>query len=355
MERASLPPTVAYEAGAVRIVDQRELPHRLVVLELHTCDDVSRAIRDMAIRGAPAIGCAAALGLALAAKAACALPPAESAAAVRKAADLLKAARPTAVNLFWAVDRVLGAIGDRTGPEAANAAEAEAVAMLEEDVRVNHAIGRHGLSVLSPGCAVLTHCNAGALATVGYGTALGVVRAGYEAGVVRHVYADETRPRLQGMQLTAWELSLDGIPVTVIVDGAAAWLMRQRKIDVVIVGADRVASNGDAANKIGTYALAIVARKHNVPFYVAAPTSTIDMNLPSGDDIPIEERSEAEVTHIDRIRLAPEGVHAWNPAFDVTPAELITGLITECGVVAAKPAALAQLHRERSRQHRGRA
>lgn len=340
LRRSKLPPTVAWTGHSIRIIDQRELPHHLEILELTSWQEAAEAIRDMAVRGAPAIGCCAALATVLIVRSVAGCPEPDAWDEIVRCADILRRVRPTAVNLTYAVSRVLEAVKHVSPAERATVAEKVALAMLEEDVEVNRAIGRYGAELLPNDCQVLTHCNAGALATVGFGTALGVVRAAYAAGKLRHVYADETRPRLQGLQLTAWELMEDGIPVTVIPDGSAAWLMKQRTIHAVVVGADRVASNGDAANKIGTYSLAIVARRHSVPFYVAAPTSSFDWTIRTGDEIPIEERSAREITHVGDVPLAPEGVSVWNPAFDVTPAELISGIITEFGVYEASAEAL---------------
>jgi methylthioribose-1-phosphate isomerase len=250
-------------------------------------------------------------------------------------ADTFRAARPTAVNLFWAVDRVVEVAETTDGNpvDIKDALLTEALKMLQEDIEANRRLGEYGADLLNDNCNVLTHCNAGALATVGFGTALGVIRYAVEVGKRVHVYADETRPRLQGMKLTAWELAQDNIPVTVIADNMAASLMRQGKIDCVIVGADRIASNGDTANKIGTYGVAVLAKHHNIPFYVAAPFSTIDMKLTSGVQIPIEQRETVEMTHVEGIRVAPEGVPVLNPAFDITPGELVTAFITERGVI----------------------
>jgi methylthioribose-1-phosphate isomerase len=333
--------TVDWADGGVRLIDQTRLPYELVVEELTTVAAVADAIRTMKVRGAPAIGVTAALGMAVAAREAAKATSSrvEFLGRLREAAELLRRTRPTAVNLFWAIDRMLQVAEE--APEAAPAAlaarvEAAARAMIEADVAVNRALGRHGGALLPERASVLTHCNAGALACVGYGTALGVIRGAVEAGKAIHVYVDETRPRLQGMKLTAWELVRDGIPATLITDNMAGWLMRQGKIDAVVVGADRIAANGDTANKIGTYATAVMARAHGLPFYVAAPTSTIDLTLADGGAIPIEERAVEEVTHVssgeETVRLAPEGIAVYNPAFDVTPAELITAIITERGV-----------------------
>lgn len=327
--------TVVWEAGKVRLIDQTALPEKLQYVEYSDWREVAEAIRTMVVRGAPAIGCAAALGMALGARGIIADGRESFLKRVAGIADTFRASRPTAVNLFWAIDRILEAAEETEGNpvDLKDAMLVEALLMLDEDIEANRRLGRHGADLLPDTANVLTHCNAGALATVGYGTALGVIRSAVEAGKQVHVFADETRPRLQGMKLTAWELSQDNIPVTVIADNMAASLMRQGKVDCVIVGADRIASNGDTANKIGTYGLAVLAKHHNIPFYVAAPFSTIDMKLTSGVQIPIEQRETIEMTHIEGIRVAPDGVTVLNPAFDVTPAELITGFITEKGVI----------------------
>jgi methylthioribose-1-phosphate isomerase len=336
--------TVWWEEGRVRMIDQTRLPEETVILDLHTDTEVAEAIQTMRVRGAPAIGVAAGLGLALAARAAQSEPASQFPERLQEAAGRLRRTRPTAVNLFWAIDRLMALAEAEPEPNRAAAAlEAEARAMVEEDVRINQAIGRHGLAVMPAEGGVLTHCNAGSLATAGFGTALGVIRAAAAEGRSLHVYVDETRPRLQGMKLTAWELQQAGIPATLITDNAAAWIMRQGRVQAVIVGADRIAANGDTANKIGTYGLALLARAHQIPFYVAAPISTIDRSLADGSAIPIEERSSEEVTHIAGVRQAPEGVSALNPAFDVTPAELITAIITESGI--ARPPLEAALRR----------
>lgn len=327
--------TVAWDEGRVRLVDQTLLPNRLEYREYGDWRDVAEAIRLMVVRGAPAIGCAAALGLALAGQNTHASSRAEFDAAMEAAAAVFRSARPTAVNLFWAVDRMMGVLRRCRGgvDEARRVLLGEALQMLDEDIATNRSLGMHGAALLRDGDTVLTHCNAGALACVAYGTALGVIRAAWAAGKHLRVFADETRPRLQGMKLTAWELHREGIPVTVIADNMAASLMRKGLVSCVIVGADRIAANGDTANKIGTYGLAISAHHHSVPFYVAAPISTVDFTLETGDGIPIEERPSEEMTHINGIRIAPEGVPVINPAFDVTPHELITAIITEEGVV----------------------
>ncbi|MDE2126169.1 MAG: S-methyl-5-thioribose-1-phosphate isomerase [Armatimonadetes bacterium] len=335
MGSQGLPPTVAWRNGAAWLIDQRILPGELKVIPIHSAAEMADAISSMVVRGAPAIGCCAALGLLMtaASHASCGRP--EFDAAIDADAALLKRSRPTAVNLGWAVDKLLATAADvNGGPLAAFAAmEACAIQMLEEDVAANCSMGRHGAALLPQSGGVLTHCNAGALATVGYGTALGVIRAAVEQGKSIRVFADETRPRLQGMRLTAWELAQDGIPVTVLADGAAASLMRSGCVDCVVVGADRIAANGDTANKVGTYSVAISAARHALPFYVAAPLSTFDLALRDGLEIPIEQRDSSEVSHVEGVQLAPNGVDVWNPAFDVTPAELITAFITELGVL----------------------
>lgn len=326
-------PTVAWDGGAVRMIDQRELPSRFIVLTLSDPVEVAECIRTMAVRGAPAIGVAAALGLLLAARRHRALPEEEFRERMRAAAAMLRGTRPTAVNLFWAIDRVMGALEAAGTPaEAAAVAEAEALAMIEEDVRANRELGRYGAELLPAEGNILTHCNTGSLAAVYHGTALGVIRSAVEAGKRLHVWVDETRPRLQGMKLTAWECRELGIPATVIADNVSGSLMRAGRVDACIVGADRIAANGDTANKIGTYNVAVLAAHHGIPFYVAAPLSTVDFSLPAGDGIPIEERAPAEVTHSAGCLLAPKGIAVYNPAFDVTPAALVTAIITEGGV-----------------------
>lgn len=321
----------------MRLIDQTALPARLTFVEYTEWRDVVEAIRSMVVRGAPAIGCTAALGMALAAHQST-MPDAEAFnRELEIAASAFRGSRPTAVNLFWAVDRMLN-VAARAGDDVEAAKFAmlsEAIQMLDEDIAVNRAMGRYGAELLSSGNTVLTHCNAGALCAAGYGTALGVIRAAVEQGKDIRVIADETRPRLQGMKLTAWELHLDQIPVTIIADNMAAVLMRDGTIDAVVVGADRIAANGDIANKIGTYNVAVLARHHGIPFYVAAPFSTIDMSLEDGSLIPIEERSIVEMTHVEGARISPEGVPVLNPAFDVTPNDLVTAIITERGVIRA--------------------
>ena len=318
----------------VRIIDQRLLPARLVERELRSLDDVTDAIRTLAVRGAPAIGIAGAMGLV-----AVLAPNAKQRrdtllADARNAADAIRATRPTAVNLSWALERVLARASQADGDSAATIAamRREATAILDEDRAMCRRIGEHGVSLLGDGARVLTHCNAGALATGGIGTALAPIYVAAERGITVEVFVDESRPLLQGSRLTAWELSRAGIPVTVLTDGMAASLMRERGIDLCVVGADRIAVNGDVANKIGTYGLAIAARYHDVPFVVAAPTSTLDPSTKTGEEIIIEERSADEVRCIGGLATAPAGVDAYNPAFDVTPASLVSTIITDVGV-----------------------
>jgi len=321
------------------MIDQRALPRIETWVELRTADDVAQAIRDMVVRGAPAIGIAAAYGVALAATSAVGVPRAEFTRRIDEACRTLAAARPTAVNLGWAVTRMhrVAAAAREAGADDATLAtqlEDEARRIDAEDLAACRAMGRHGAELIPrEGGTVLTHCNAGGLATAGYGTALGVVRAAVEQGKRVRVLADETRPLLQGSRLTAWELMRDGIDTTVIADASAGARMRAGDVDLVLVGADRIAANGDTANKIGTYALAVLAHAHDIPFYVAAPTSTIDPACPDGDGIPIEERDPREITEIDGTRVAPEGVSARNPAFDVTPARYLSAIVTERGVI----------------------
>src|SRR5215471_14844051 len=330
-------PTIAREADAVVMIDQRKLPAQEIYVRCKTAAEVAKAIRTMVIRGAPAIGVAAAMGIALGMRKSKATGTQKFAAEFQNICDMMAATRPTAVNLFWAIDRM-----KRTFAAAAAAGEsveqikdrfdAEAEAIHDEDVASCRAMGAFGAEVVPADARVLTHCNAGALATAGYGTALGVIRGAVEKGKRVAVFADETRPFLQGARLTAWELVRDGIDTTVITDNMSGALMRQGKVDLVVVGADRIAANGDTANKVGTYTVAVLAREHNIPFFVAAPLSTIDLKTPDGSHIPIEERSAKEVTHVKGAQLAPEGAHVWNPAFDVTPHHLIAGIITERGI-----------------------
>ncbi len=325
-------PTVAWGGDAVRIIDQTRLPAEEIYLDLTSLEALCEAILSLRVRGAPAIGICAGYGLALMAQ------RAEDASAVRRAAATLRAVRPTAVNLAWAVARVLrsheDALARGEGLQAAGAAAlAEARAIHEEDLAASRAMGLFGAELVGPRARILTHCNTGGLATGGLGTALAVVFTAARAGKRPHVFAAETRPLLQGARLTAWELRRAGIPVTVLVDGARAWLMATAGIDLVLVGADRVAANGDTANKIGTYTVAVLARENKIPFYVAAPLSTFDLSLDSGDQIPIEERHSREVTHLSGLPIAPDGVKVRNPAFDVTPARYITAIVTEKGVL----------------------
>ena len=326
---------ILFANGACRMIDQRLLPTEEVWIDYTDCAGVAEAIRDMVVRGAPAIGVAAAFGAAFGARDIVADNFVDFMTQFEKCCDLLAATRPTAVNLFWALDRM---------KDAARKAEtlqidqlkkfllAEACTIAEEDEQINRRMGKHGADLIPENARILTHCNAGALATGGYGTALGVVRAAEEAGKNVSVIADETRPFLQGARLTAWELQQDNIDVTLICDNMAGYLMSKGEIDCVIVGADRIAANGDVANKIGTFTVAVLAKEHGLPFYVAAPTSTIDLAISDGSGIPIEERSATEVTHHAGKQVAPEGIKVRNPAFDVTPARLVTAIITENGV-----------------------
>ena len=330
-------PTIDWQGDVVVMVDQRKLPSQELYVRCRTAQDVAKAIRTMVVRGAPAIGVAAAMGLALGMKRSTAKGTRQFAVEFQKTCDLMAGTRPTAVNLFWAIDRMKrafaeGAQAGESTEEIAARLEREARAIHDEDVASCRKMGGFGAAVVPDGARVLTHCNAGALATAGYGSALGVVRAAVEQGKRIAVFADETRPFLQGSRLTAWELMRDGIHTTVITESMAGPLMRAGEIDIVVVGADRIAANGDTANKIGTYTVAVLAHEHKVPFYVAAPLSTIDLATPDGDRIPIEERDQREVTHLGSSRLTPVGVNIRNPAFDVTPHRYITGIITERGI-----------------------
>jgi len=328
--------TIEFKDGKLCLIDQRKLPQELSIFECQNFRDVNFAIKDMIVRGAPAIGVAGAYGMVLAAKEFMGLSKEEFLSKLNECAELLGNARPTAVNLMWAVKRMESTIEvhkDKSNQEIYNALLAEAKVMEKEDLETNKAIARYGNEIVPKNATILTHCNTGALATVGYGTALGVIREAHYSGKNIKVFADETRPRLQGAKLTAWELVQEGIPATLIPDSVAPILIRDGKIDLIIVGADRIASNGDTANKIGTYMLSQMAKDFNVPFYVAAPVSTIDFDIKSGDEIVIEERDSIEVTHINGIRIAPEGIKVYNPAFDVTPNCNITGIITEKGIV----------------------
>ena len=323
---------VVYRDRGIDLLDQNQLPERTVVLRLTTIEELAEAIRTMRVRGAPAIGISAAYGMVMTADIAGATISLEE---MECAGRMLRSARPTAVNLGWAVDRMLGVFGHLAGQppdEVRDVLLAEARRIHADDIAANRQIGGNGAELLPKGARVLTICNTGALATGGYGTAFGVLRAAHEAGKLTFVYACETRPRLQGARLTAWELLQNGIPFKLLSDGAAAYLMSRGNVDAVLAGADRIAANGDTANKIGTYSLAVAAKHHGVPMYIVAPTPTIDPATPSGASIPIEERAEDEVLALRGVRLAPEGASAWNPAFDVTPAGLITAIITETGV-----------------------
>jgi len=333
-------PTLAWTPEGVQFIDQTRLPLEESYVLASTFEQVAGAITTMVVRGAPAIGVSAAYGIALGAKNTKSKTAAQFALEFERICACLAATRPTAVNLFWAIDR-MKAVFARLVASGAGLGQiqeklfAEAQSMYDEDIAACKAMGSYGASLLPEEGGVLTHCNAGALATCGYGTALGVIRSAVERGKRIHVYADETRPFLQGARLTAWELMADSIPTTVICDNMAASLMRQAKVQAVVVGADRIAANGDTANKIGTYNLAILAREHGIPFYVAAPWSTIDLATATGDAIPIEERPAREVTHHAGKQLTPNGVGISNPAFDVTPAKYITAIITERGLMRA--------------------
>ncbi|MCK9487631.1 MAG: S-methyl-5-thioribose-1-phosphate isomerase [Dehalococcoidia bacterium] len=325
---------IAWADGAVRLLDQTALPEETRTLALGSVDEVAEAIRVMRVRGAPAIGITAAYGLALAAHLAPQGPDGTAAKAVHRAAEVLAATRPTAVNLRWAIDRVLRAIAGYEGEATVRAAAlAEARAIHEEQHDADRAMAEAGAVLFPPGATVLTHCNTGPLATGGLGTALGVIVEGYREGRVAHVYADETRPRLQGARLTAWELQQHGVPFDLIADAAAASLLAAGRVQAVIVGADRIARNGDTANKVGTLGLAVLAQHYGVPFYVAAPVSTFDFDKPDGAAIPIEERDASEVLEVGGVRVAAPGASALNPAFDVTPAPLVTAFVTEAGVL----------------------
>jgi methylthioribose-1-phosphate isomerase len=330
--------TVEWTDQGISMLDQRLLPTEEKYLMLRSYEEVADAIKQMVVRGAPAIGVSAAMGLALGAQQSVGTSVADLEYDFDYMCDVMSRTRPTAVNLFWAIERMRVAF-QRAKAQGMSVDELkgklvrEAQAIFKEDIAANRALGRFGGELIPDNSTVLTHCNAGALATAGdYGTALGVIRGARDAGKRIAVIADETRPFLQGSRLTAWELAKDDIPVTVITDNMAGHIMKQGKVDAVVVGADRIAANGDAANKIGTYMVAVLARQHDIPFYVAAPISTLDLTLASGEEIPIEERDAREVTHVREQRLAPEGVPVHNPAFDVTPNELITAIITDKGV-----------------------
>jgi methylthioribose-1-phosphate isomerase len=330
--------TLRWRAGRLELLDQRLLPARVEFVACATAREVAEAIHRMVIRGAPAIGCAAACGIALEATRLKDAPPAAFSSRMDQAFEVLAASRPTAVNLFWALGRMRAAMqaaGQKPPPDIAARLLEEAQVIVTADIAANRAMGAHGAALLADGARVFTHCNAGALATAGHGTALGVVRSAVAAGKRVSVIVDETRPFLQGARLTAWELQQDGIPVTLVTDGMCGHLMSRGEIDAVIVGADRIAANGDVANKIGTYMIAVLARRHGIPFYVAAPLSTLDPALDNGGAIPIEERGASEVRGHAGLEWAPAGVAVRNPVFDITPAELVTALVTEKGVVRA--------------------
>ncbi len=337
-------PTVEWKDGAVRILDQSRLPGQVTFVDCSDYGTVASAIRELKVRGAPAIGVTAAMGVALGAQHATETSYETFRKEVTAVCDHLAATRPTAVNLFWAIERMKTRLADWSGKPVSEIKRLlieESQRILDEDIAMNKAIGRHGAELIKDRQTVLTHCNAGALATAGYGTALGVVRAAWEQGKKIQVLADETRPVLQGARLTVWELMQDGIPVTLITDSMAGTLMRQGRVQLCVVGADRIAANGDVANKIGTYSVAVLAKAHGIPFYVAAPHSTIDLSTASGDQIPIEQRTSDEVTSVFGSHpIAPVGVEVLNPAFDITPADYITAIITERGVF--KPSQIAE-------------
>jgi len=325
--------SIEWKGDRLVLLDQRNLPEQTAYLELKTAEEVAKAISQMIVRGAPAIGVAAAYGIVLCVqKLSKDDNPLER---LRKADEILRSSRPTAVNLFWALDRMKRIWDQFSGSseELKILLEKEAIKIENEDVEMNKQIAKNGAQLVPFGAKIIHHCNTGSLATVDYGTALGVIRYAHEIGKKIHVFLDETRPRLQGARLSAWELKELGIPHTIIVDGASGLVMKRFKVDLVLVGADRIAANGDTANKIGTYNLAIVAKHHNVPFYVVAPTSTIDLKTPTGENIPIEERSADEVRRVGSTLVAPQESSVFNPAFDVTPAQLISGIITEKGIV----------------------
>jgi methylthioribose-1-phosphate isomerase len=333
-------PTIAWQGNDIVMVDQRKLPAAEIYVTCKNVNDVAKAIKTMVIRGAPAIGVSAAMGLALGAAGSKATGTKQFTTEFQRNCELLGATRPTAVNLFWAIERMKrafadGALGGESVDQLKARLRAEADRVHDEDVANCRAIGANGAALVPAEARILTHCNAGALATAGYGTALGVIRGAVEAGRKVRVLADETRPFLQGARLTAWELIKDGIDTTVITDNMAGAIMQAGDIDLVVVGADRIAANGDTANKIGTYSVAVLAREHGIPFYVAAPWSTIDLSTKDGRAIPIEERPAREVTHIGSSQLAPDGAGVRNPSFDVTPAKYITAIITERGVYRA--------------------
>ena len=327
--------TIEYVDGVVRMIDQTRLPSEKVFVDCKTIEDVEHAIKTMIIRGAPAIGVAAAMGVSLGADTINASSFEEFYAVMEKQCNKLGKSRPTAVNLAWAIKRMKRVAQDSKDllvPELKSRLKEEALTILTEDISINESMGKHGQTLVENGNVILTHCNAGALATAGFGTALGVIRASVNAGKNINVLANETRPFLQGARLTAWELKEDNIPVKLITDNMCGFFMKNGEVDLVVVGADRIAGNGDIANKIGTYMVAVLAKENNIPFYVAAPVSTLDLSLTSGDEIPIEERSAEEVVNINKKRIAPEDIDVAHPAFDITPNELVTAIITEQGI-----------------------
>jgi len=333
--------TVEWTDEGVRMIDQRLLPTEEKYVTLRSCEEVAEAIKTMMVRGAPAIGVSAAMGLALGASQVPETSVSDLEREFDRLCEMMSMTRPTAVNLFWAIEKMrqefkLAKSQTQQTAEIKQALVDKALQIFREDLKANRALARFGAELIPDGATVLTHCNAGALATAGdYGTALGVIRGARDAGKRIAVIADETRPFLQGLRLTAWELAKDNIPVTVITDNMAGHVMKGGKVDAVVVGADRIAANGDAANKIGTYMVAVLAQRHNIPFYVAAPITTLDLTIPSGLEIPIEERAPREITHMGDQQLGPDGVAVHNPAFDVTPNELITAIITDKGVARA--------------------
>ena len=333
--------TIRWDGDAVVLIDQRYLPGKEDYLACKSADAIAEAIKDMVVRGAPAIGVTAALGIALGLKQAGAKDIESLRESMESLSMLMAGTRPTAVNLFWAIERMkkrfdeLASVGVDNLDNLIREMEVEAVAIHKEDIEINRRMGAHGAELVPDGARILTHCNAGALATAGYGTALGVMYAAKAAGKKIEVFADETRPFLQGARLTAWELAKNDVPVTLITDNMAGYFMAKGEVDMVILGSDRIAGNGDVCNKIGTYSVAVLAKEHGIPFYAVAPTSTFDLSITSGKEIPIEERSPDEVTHVHGVRLAPEGVAVKNPAFDVTPARLVTAIVCENGIAKA--------------------
>jgi len=328
--------TIEWKDGKVFLIDQRKLPLKYEIINCSTYQEVAEAIKKMKIRGAPAIGVAAAFGIALAAYSSKANTYKKFSLDIEKAKNCIALTRPTAVNLFWALERMMNLINKKKDVDLFTLKDIilqEAKNIAQEDIEVNKAMGKHGSLLIKDGDSILTHCNAGALATVDHGTALGVIRTAFQEGKNIHVYVDETRPVLQGARLTTWELTQGKIPFTLITDNMAGFLMSKKKIDLIIVGADRIARNGDVVNKIGTYSLSVLARENKVPFYVAAPISTIDLSLKSGEGIPIEERDPKEVTHILGKQITPAGVKVFNPAFDLTPNRYIEAIITEKGII----------------------